>query len=92
MNRERNNRNNLPDFGDRYSANRTKDRQRREQQRLQQGGGREGGQQPHQQGQRDQHQQQQVCFTVLFPFPEFKFFFFVKSLLTLQKIRGLRST
>jgi len=30
------NRNNLPDFGDRYSANRTKDRQRREAQRIQQ--------------------------------------------------------
>ena len=42
---------NLPDFGDRYSANRTKDRQRREQQRLQQ-------QQNHQQHQQQQPNQQ----------------------------------
>ena len=40
MMNSRNHRNNLPDFGDRYSANRTKDRLRREQQKgLQKGQG-----------------------------------------------------
>ena len=45
---------NLPDFGDRYSANRTKDRQRREQQRLQQ---QQQNQQQNQQHQQNQQQQ-----------------------------------
>ena len=46
---------NLPDFGDRYSANRTKDRQRREQQRIQQQNQQQNGQQQNQQQQVQQH-------------------------------------
>ena len=72
--RERNNRNNLPDFGDRYSANRTKDRQRREQQRLQQQQ-HSGGQHQQQPSDQQQHQRQQVRLTVYFRFRNINFFF-----------------
>ena len=72
--RERNNRNNLPDFGDRYSANRTKDRQRREQQRLQQQQ-HSGGQHQQQPSDQQQHQRQQVHLTVYFRFRNINFFF-----------------
>ena len=56
----------MPDFGDRYSANRTKDRQRREQQRLQQ---QQQNQQQNQQHQ--QNQQQQVLRHTVWKFQDF---------------------